>query len=95
MIALRYKLRMFGVPLKGSTDMFCDNESVFKNKYTPESLLRKKHHISIYHKSKEAVAALICHIAKEDTETKLEYLFKKILARTRREWLLNLFTYWK
>ena len=34
--ALRYKLRMFGVPIDGPTDMFCDIEAVYKNAYTPE-----------------------------------------------------------
>ena len=28
--ALQYKLRMFGVPIDGSTDIFCDNEAVYK-----------------------------------------------------------------
>ena len=27
-VDLRYKLRMFGVPNDGLTDMFCDNEAV-------------------------------------------------------------------
>ena len=49
-IALRYKLRMFVVPLEGPTDMFCDSKSVFKNKYTPESVWYKKHHSIPYHK---------------------------------------------
>ena len=35
--ALRYKPRMFGVPIDGSTDMFCDNEAVYKNAYMPDS----------------------------------------------------------
>ena len=29
--ALRYKLRMFGVPIERPTNVFCDNESVYKN----------------------------------------------------------------
>ena len=29
--ALRYKLRMFGVPIEGPTNIFCDNEAVYKN----------------------------------------------------------------
>ena len=28
--ALRYKLIMFGVPIDGLTDMFCNNEAVYK-----------------------------------------------------------------
>ena len=27
-IALRYKLRMFGIPIEGSANVFCDNEAV-------------------------------------------------------------------
>ena len=38
--ALHYKLRIFGVPIDGSTDIFCDNEAVYKNApLTTESLL--------------------------------------------------------
>ena len=29
--ALRYKFRMFVVPIDGPTDMFYDNEAVYKN----------------------------------------------------------------
>ena len=50
--ALRYNLRMFGVPIDGSTDMFCDNEAVYKNAYIPESQIRKKHHIITYQMSR-------------------------------------------
>jgi hypothetical protein len=41
---LRCKLRMFGIPAEGPTDVFCDNESVFKNVSVPESVLSKKQH---------------------------------------------------
>ena len=92
-IAFRHKLRMFGVPLEGPTDIFCDNKTVFKNTFTPESVLRKKHHIISYHKYREAVATLIFRIAKEYTGSHLADLFTKMLGLTRREWLLNLFTY--
>ena len=64
-IALLYKLRMFGVPLEATTDMLCDNEAVFKNKYTPESVFGKKHHSITYHKCREAVAELISCISKK------------------------------
>lgn len=36
-IALRYKLRMFGMPLEGPAQVFCDNQSVVKNTSVPES----------------------------------------------------------
>ncbi len=40
--ALRYKLRMFGVPIEGPTNVFCDNEAVTKNAIFPESTLKKE-----------------------------------------------------
>ena len=40
--ALRYKLRMFGIPMEGPTNTFCDNETVTKNTILPESTLKKK-----------------------------------------------------
>ena len=33
--ALRYKLHMFGVPIEGPTNVFCDNELLYKNVSTP------------------------------------------------------------
>ena len=29
--ALRYKLRIFGAPIEGATNIYCDNEAVYKN----------------------------------------------------------------
>lgn len=29
--SLRYKLRMFGIPIEGPTNVFCDNEVVTQN----------------------------------------------------------------
>jgi hypothetical protein len=29
--ALRYKLRMMGIPIQGATNCFCDNKSVVTN----------------------------------------------------------------
>jgi hypothetical protein len=40
--ALRYKLRMFGVPVAGPTSVFCDNNAVVLNSSIPESTLSKK-----------------------------------------------------
>ena len=93
--ALRYKLRVLGLPIYGPTDIFCDNEAVHKNLYTPESQLRKKHHSISYHMAQEAMAIIPCCIAKEDTSTKLEDFFTKVLPRPRQEYILNKFTYWE
>ena len=91
--ALRYKLRMFGVPIEGPTNVFCDNEAVYKNTSLPESTLKKKHHAIAYHRCREAVAAGTVRIAKEGTKTNLADLFTKLLAQLRRDDLLDRFTY--
>ena len=70
---------MFGVPVDGSTEIFCDNEAVYKNSSTLEFHLRKKHHSILYHMSREAVAIGACRMVKEDTETNLSDLFTKAL----------------
>lgn len=93
--SLRYKLRMFGVRIQGATtNIFCDNEeAVYKNTTMPESTLKKKRHSIAYHRCREAVAAGTVRVAKEGAKTNLSNLFTKLLPQTRREELLNKFTY--
>ena len=91
--ALRYKLCMFGVPLEGPTNIFCDNESVFKNASIPDSTLKKKHTSICYHRLREAVAAGMVRIAKEGTTMNLSDLFTNPLPELRRMFLLEQFTY--
>ena len=91
--ALRYKLRMFGAPIEGATNIYCDNEAVYKNCSIPESTLRKKHHSIAYHRNREAVAAGTCWIAKVDPKTNLSDLLTKLLSIIAREELLDRFMY--
>jgi hypothetical protein len=80
---LRYKLRMMGVQVIGPTNVFCDNESVVKNSTKPESTLKKKHNAIVYHRVREAQAAGIVRIAKEDGETNLADVRTKCLPGPR------------
>jgi len=77
--SLRYKLRMFGVPLTGPANMFCDNNGVVAN---------KKHNAIAYHKVREAVAQGTIRIAKEDTKTNLADILTKPLPGPRMKELL-------
>jgi hypothetical protein len=86
--SLRYKLRMFGVPLVGPADTFCDNEAVTINRSTPEST--KKYHSIACHYNREAVASKTVRIAKEDSETNLSDLFTKLMTK-RRSFLIDKF----
>ena len=84
---------MFRVPVEGPTDIFCDNEVVYKNTSIPEWLLRKKHHRISYHRCREAVAAGTVRIAKEGTKMNFSYVFTNIMSIVRREEILEKFTY--
>ena len=93
MEALRYKLWMFGIPMEGPTNVFCNNEAVFKNTSILDSTLKKKHTSICYHRAREAVAARTMRVAKEGTATNLADLFTKPLTDSRRAFLLDRFTY--
>ena len=55
--AFCYKLRMFGVPIDGATNISCDNGAVYIITTWPESTLSKKHYSIAYHRARETVAA--------------------------------------
>jgi hypothetical protein len=90
---MRYKLRMFGVPIEGPTNVFCDNEAVYKNSSKPESVLRKKQHSIAYHRCRESVAANTCRVAKEGTNTNLADIFTKTMPASKKEDMLDKFMY--
>ena len=91
--ALRYKLRMMGIPLSEEPSVvWVDNNSVVCNTSVPESTLKKKHVAICYHLVREAAAAgilTIYHIRSEEnrsdiltknlTGVKLRQAFQMIL----------------
>ena len=84
---------MFGIPIEGTANVYCDNEAVYKNTVIPESTLKKKHHSIAHHSCREAVAAGTLRIAKQGTEKNLADLFTKLLTADRRAFLMERFTY--
>jgi hypothetical protein len=80
--ALRYKLRMFGVPIDGPTSVLCDNDSVVKNSSLPHSTLQKKHHSIAYHYVREQAARGAIRVAKIRGEDNLADLFTKTTIPT-------------
>jgi hypothetical protein len=68
-VALRYKLRMFGVPVDGPANVFCDNRGVVR-----------KHNAINYHAVREAAAAGKLRVGKEDGETNIADLLTKVLS---------------
>ena len=75
---LRLKLRMMGVEILGPTAMFCDNASVVTQSTRPESALKKKHCVVAYHLIREAQAAGIISMSKEDGKTNLADIATKL-----------------
>jgi hypothetical protein len=86
--ALRIKLKCFGVPIDGATNVFCDNNAVVKNVSIPESTLTKKHNAINFHIVRESVAAKIIRVGKEDTLTNIADVFTKLVPFTRKRELL-------
>ena len=54
--ALRYRLRMMGIPVEGPAYIFGDNRSVLANTTNPGSMLKKKCAAIAYHLIREGVA---------------------------------------
>jgi len=92
--ALRYKLRMFGIPLDGPTSIICDNESVVKNTTHSESTLKRKHLSIAYHRCREAIAAGCVRIANELGEYNPADVLTKLLPGPRMRCLLRRLFYW-
>ena len=87
--SMRYKLRMFGIPLNGPARVFCDNESVVKSSSNPEATLKKKHCSIAFHRVREAVAAGKILVYYEKTETNLADLLTKPLTAMKRRGLID------
>ena len=92
---LRYKLRMFGVPLPKGTPshIFCDNESVVKNSTRVESTLNKKHSSVAYHYIRWCVTAGIISVAWVRSQDNLSDALTKRLSETVRDYLFGNWTY--
>ncbi len=48
-VGMRFKLRMFGMPIDGTADVLYDNQSVVNNSSRFESILDKTHAYIVYH----------------------------------------------
>jgi len=91
--ALRYKLRVFGIPIDGPTKLYGDNGAVISNSSIPTSTLTKKHNAICYHRVRETVAAGTTAIGKVHTAYSLADLFTKQLSPERRYHLLQCIAY--
>ena len=91
--ALRYKLRSFGIPVVGPTNVYADNESVTKSARDPIVKLSKKHVACSYNRCREAVAAGMIRVAHVASSENLSDLLTKSLPATQRDKLMDEFMY--
>jgi len=82
-----------GVPIDGSTKMYCDNEAVVKSTTRPEATLKKKHNAINYHRIREAQAAGHIAIAWIDGNDNLADAFTKVTVGERRRYLYSKILY--
>ena len=90
---LRFKLRMFGIPIDGPAYVFCDNNSVVNNSSKVESTLDKKHNSVAYHYIRNAVAASVISIAWIDGKENLADPLTKRLSESVRSYLFGNWMY--
>ena len=62
LVSLRYKLRIFYIPIDGPADVFFDNIYVTKNLTSPQSEMKKRHNEICYQRVREAQAAEIIRV---------------------------------
>lgn len=86
---LRYKLRMMGVPIAGSTQVRADNMSVVKNTSVPESTLKKKSNSIAYHYVRERAASGAIAVSYEPTDSNLADMLTKIQPCIVRKRLIS------
>jgi hypothetical protein len=92
--AMRYKLRMLGIPLDGPVHFRVDNMSVVYNTQSPESTLKKKSNAISYHFVREAVASHILRVvAYEESKTNKADILTKIQTGIERQRLASTILY--
>ena len=78
---------MFGIPLDGPANVFCDNEAVYRSATFVESKLKPKHNLICFHLVREAVAAGKNFFFKVDGRENLADLLTKSVPCYRRKYL--------
>ena len=88
---MRYKLRMFGVPIleEETTNVYCDNEAVVKNNTNVDPSLSKKHSSCAYKITRWQVAAGVISLGWIHTDENLADALTKRLAGIKREYLFG------
>jgi ATP sulfurylase len=81
---------MMGVPLTEECAVFCHNSAVVTNS-RHESTLKKKHAAINSHRVREAIAAGMIKVAKENTQTNLADILTKLMAGPKMKEFLRIY----
>ena len=92
-VAMRYKLRVFGVNIDGPATVFCDNQTCVNCSSNMEATLNKKHSSLAYHATRHAVAAGIIRVAWIESSENLADPLTKQLTVQQRNHLFGNWTY--
>jgi hypothetical protein len=87
--AIRYKLRMFGIPIEGATNVLGDNKSVVHSASKVEARLNRKHNVICFHTVREASPANWIGVGWEPTGSNIADIFTKMLDTEQRRKLLS------
>jgi hypothetical protein len=90
---LRYKLRMMGIPINGPSSVYTDDQPVFKNATSPESVLKKKQNLIAYHRTREAQASRTDQVALEPIDTNMSDILTKMMPGPRLRTLVRMIIY--
>ena len=93
-IAMRYRLRMLGVPIKGPAMLFGDNQSVVTKCFLPISALKKKHDAISYHSVKEVVAAGVINLVNSSFKNNVADIMTKPLSLQQHYPLMSQYLIW-
>ena len=76
---------MFGIPVYVTSDIFCDNEPVYRNVSFEYSILKNKHHSIYYHPVRKQLAGgtIITHKV-NGGENISDILTKAVLPNTQK-----------
>jgi len=89
-LALRYRLRVLGVPILGPALLYGDNMSVIINCSLPSSTLKKKHLGLCYNKVREACAAKAVRLIHVPSKENISDLLTKALGPQQHYPLLKI-----
>ena len=81
-IDYRFTLRAMGVPIDGPAWMMGDNSSVITQSTIPQSVLKKRHHATSYHRVREAVARKILYFVHVPGKENMADVLTKFLPWT-------------